>query len=386
MSRFVLVLLLASWCVEFASSACSAASASPCQDCVSSWGSWSACSATCNFAERERRLRIVTPAAGDGTPCPGLRSDFDECSVPPCPLPCLVTTWSDWSGCSGSCGELIFKQRVRQVYRTSMFGGAACPELSESSTCDVPACPTPLPTPRPPAPTLFPTPIPTTVATTATTTTAAAPEPAPSDAEPPAPGAPGDALPVDGDRGMWIGVGVGSGLAAVALAFLAAACIIRRRNSESAKATPPIHVRNRAAQLPPPLEPTAALDILPRYSQPGVVIDEREVRSYVVAPAAPAPPLYGEVPATGMISAARDRSITGTPFLDAQQHRYGHLEVQAEQYCQLAEMPIEYVAAPSFDGEANVRYSELQQTPIEYVAAPRFDDEASVRYSDMPQI
>lgn len=355
------MLLLA--CIELASSACSTASASPCQDCVSSWGSWSACSATCHFAERERKLRIVTPAAGDGTPCASVRSDFSECSVPPCPLPCLVTEWSAWSGCSGSCGELIFKQRVRQVYRTPMFGGAACPELSESSTCDVPACPTPMPTPRPSAPTLFPTPMPTTVATTTTDepeSETPAPPAAPGGEEPPSTGAPAGAPAVDGDRGMWIGVGVGSGLAAVALAFLVAACIIRRRNSERSKASPPIHVRNRAVQLPPPLEPTAALDILPRYSQPGVVIDEREVRSYVVAPA-PAPPLYGEVPATGMISAARDRSITGTPFVDAHPHRYGQLEVQPEQYGQLTEMPIEYVAAASFDEEASVRYSDMPQ-------------------------
>lgn len=142
------------------------------------------------------------------------------------------------------------------------------------------------------------------------------------------------------DSGLWIGVGVGVGLGALALAFLVAACVIRRRAAQS---PPPIRVHNRASSLPPPLAP-----------QP---LDDRVVASYFVRPVPPGEQYvdvsvadddqrsYQQVPSTQeidkntMMSAARERTVTGTMFRDADAH---------SQYGRLQEAPIEYSAAPDF--------------------------------------
>jgi hypothetical protein len=95
---------------------------------------------------------------------------------PPCPVPCMVTAWSEWSACGGTCAPSL-RQRVRNVISREMFGGMICPNVQESDQCFtlLPLCvdatlppattstrfipPTPRPTPSPtPVP---PTPVPT---------------------------------------------------------------------------------------------------------------------------------------------------------------------------------------------------------------------------------
>lgn len=95
---------------------------------------------------------------------------------PPCPVPCMVTAWSEWSACGGTCAPAL-RQRVRDIFAREMFGGMTCPNVQESDQCFalLPLCvgatlppattstrfipPTPRPTPSPtPVP---PTPVPT---------------------------------------------------------------------------------------------------------------------------------------------------------------------------------------------------------------------------------
>jgi hypothetical protein len=49
-------------------------------------------------------------------------------TLPPCPVPCVVTPWSDWSACGGTCAPAL-RQRVRNIVSREMFGGMTCPEV-----------------------------------------------------------------------------------------------------------------------------------------------------------------------------------------------------------------------------------------------------------------
>jgi len=62
-----------------------------------------------------------------------------EPSPPPAPVDCKVSAWSDWSSCSTLCGGGT-QTRARTVTAQSANGGAACPSLSESKSCNTQAC------------------------------------------------------------------------------------------------------------------------------------------------------------------------------------------------------------------------------------------------------
>ena len=46
------------------------------------------------------------------------------------PVDCVVTAWSPWSDCSGSCGR-AFRSKFRMVKRYPSEGGKACPRKLE---------------------------------------------------------------------------------------------------------------------------------------------------------------------------------------------------------------------------------------------------------------
>jgi hypothetical protein len=121
----------------------------------------SSCSVSCEVGSRTRERTVSVGAIGMGS-CRGTGTEYSSCFQPPCPVPCLVTGWSEWSACSSTCGELTFRQRIRTIYRDPLHGAPPCPSTLESESCDTPDCPTPAPTPSPtPVPTPEPTPHPT---------------------------------------------------------------------------------------------------------------------------------------------------------------------------------------------------------------------------------
>jgi hypothetical protein len=145
-----------------------------CANCVASWGQWSACSLSCGDAAlgTQSRARVVTTARqGKGLACPIPASQQRagcEPALPPCPVPCVIGSWSDWSACSGTCAPSQHK-RVRTLV-DAMFGAPACPAAFEVELCaNQPTCEgsvmqTPFPTPPPPAETPMPTPAPSQAA------------------------------------------------------------------------------------------------------------------------------------------------------------------------------------------------------------------------------
>ena len=113
----------------------------PCaQDCVvSTWSEWSTCTATCGGATQLRERTVITQVAHGGKSCPTL-ADVRVCNAHSCPVDCSASDWSDWAPCSRTCGGGV-SMRSRTVSSGSAFGGKVCPsELRESRSCSTEAC------------------------------------------------------------------------------------------------------------------------------------------------------------------------------------------------------------------------------------------------------
>uniref|UniRef100_A0A3P8SWS5 Thrombospondin type 1 domain containing 7B n=1 Tax=Amphiprion percula TaxID=161767 RepID=A0A3P8SWS5_AMPPE len=65
----------------------------------------------------------------------------EQACLIPCPQDCVVSDFTSWSGCSKTCGAGL-QHRTRHVLATPMYGGANCPNLTETRTCSHPVdCP-----------------------------------------------------------------------------------------------------------------------------------------------------------------------------------------------------------------------------------------------------
>eukprot|EP01060_Flectonema_neradi_P009550 TRINITY_DN167_c0_g1_i1.p2 TRINITY_DN167_c0_g1~~TRINITY_DN167_c0_g1_i1.p2 ORF type:complete len:582 (+),score=135.94 TRINITY_DN167_c0_g1_i1:1589-3334(+) len=108
-------------------------------DCeVSEWSSWSDCDATCGGGSQTRTRTITVDPVGNGAACPDL-SETQSCNTDPCPIHCVVSEWSDWGTCSVPCGTGI-RARTRTVLVDPQFGGTSCPQLIEQEVCNTHVC------------------------------------------------------------------------------------------------------------------------------------------------------------------------------------------------------------------------------------------------------
>lgn len=65
----------------------------------------------------------------------------EQACLIPCPQDCVVSDFTSWSSCSKTCGASL-QHRTRHVLATPMYGGADCPNLTETRTCSNPVdCP-----------------------------------------------------------------------------------------------------------------------------------------------------------------------------------------------------------------------------------------------------
>lgn len=58
----------------------------------------------------------------------------EQACLIPCPQDCVVSDFTSWSSCSRTCGAGL-KHRTRHVLATPMYGGANCPNLTDTRTC-----------------------------------------------------------------------------------------------------------------------------------------------------------------------------------------------------------------------------------------------------------
>lgn len=64
---------------------------------------------------------------------------LEQACLIPCPQDCVVSPFSDWTLCSKTCGTGL-QNRVRNVLAPPLFGGSACPNLTEFRTCQPGPC------------------------------------------------------------------------------------------------------------------------------------------------------------------------------------------------------------------------------------------------------
>eukprot|EP00441_Pelagodinium_beii_P048005 CAMPEP_0197624826 /NCGR_PEP_ID=MMETSP1338-20131121/4350_1 /TAXON_ID=43686 ORGANISM="Pelagodinium beii, Strain RCC1491" /NCGR_SAMPLE_ID=MMETSP1338 /ASSEMBLY_ACC=CAM_ASM_000754 /LENGTH=1716 /DNA_ID=CAMNT_0043195061 /DNA_START=154 /DNA_END=5304 /DNA_ORIENTATION=+ len=116
----------------------------PCPiDCVlGDWSQWGACTATCgNDGAHIRHRGIRTESKNNGKECDVDRNATKPCDLGPCPVDCVWGEWDQWSRCSKSCnGGTTTRKRVEKVSMKN--GGKIClGSPTEDSVCKAQGCP-----------------------------------------------------------------------------------------------------------------------------------------------------------------------------------------------------------------------------------------------------
>ena len=108
------------------------------------WTEWSECSATCGGGTRSKVRQCILPfQRGSSLECDGPDIINEKCNDSPCPN---LTTWSEWSLCSQSCGGGTTSRERQCIYNDISNAREAidndCLEpLTEYSTCNTNTCP-----------------------------------------------------------------------------------------------------------------------------------------------------------------------------------------------------------------------------------------------------
>jgi hypothetical protein len=111
-----------------------------CNACIlSAYSNWSTCSKTCGTGQRSRSRTVQQQATCDCAKCSTTLRETQDCNTNPCPVNCAVTPFSQWSDCNAPCGGGQ-KQRVRTIVTNAANGGTACPSLRETENCNTADC------------------------------------------------------------------------------------------------------------------------------------------------------------------------------------------------------------------------------------------------------
>jgi competence ComEA-like helix-hairpin-helix protein len=115
-------------------------------DCVANeWGNWDACTATCGRGTKTMTRGHQVEAENGGKTCEEQNIVLEvtrSCQIKPCPVPCQLSDYSEWSTCSVSCGT-GFRSKTRKILRQNAWGGAPCTgrKLQDTEPCDLGICP-----------------------------------------------------------------------------------------------------------------------------------------------------------------------------------------------------------------------------------------------------
>ncbi|KAH8741303.1 extracellular membrane associated protein [Cryptosporidium ryanae] len=103
------------------------------EDCkTSQWTDWSSCSKTCSTGSKVRFRSVIMPRMNGGVPCPQLL-DTTSCNVDIECSPCNYSAWTSWSECSSSCGTGT-SIRTRYLISAAEFPDL-CIDTTEIKTC-----------------------------------------------------------------------------------------------------------------------------------------------------------------------------------------------------------------------------------------------------------
>jgi len=106
-------------------------------DCAVSDWVVAECSAKCGGGIR-KLVRTITVAPNGGAACPPLTAS-ETCNTQPCPVDCRLGAWSGWSACSARCGGGV-RQRSRHVKVPAAHGGEPCERTEEAEACNTQSC------------------------------------------------------------------------------------------------------------------------------------------------------------------------------------------------------------------------------------------------------
>jgi hypothetical protein len=103
-------------------------------DCaVSSWTVWDQCDKQCGGGQTQRHRQINRFPKNGGRGCEHDLVQSRGCNEEPCDLTnCKTSLWSEWGGCSTSCGSGQ-QSRGRQIVSKSSVTGKACRRSSGRS-------------------------------------------------------------------------------------------------------------------------------------------------------------------------------------------------------------------------------------------------------------
>ncbi|PAA54099.1 hypothetical protein BOX15_Mlig015709g1 [Macrostomum lignano] len=107
------------------------------------WGQWGDCSLSCGGGNqlRSRQCDSPRPQNGGGA-CVGTASDGRQCNTDPCPIDGGWSAWSEWSGCSTSCGTGKSTRQRGCSSPVPQFGGRGCSGSgSDIRDCQQGPCP-----------------------------------------------------------------------------------------------------------------------------------------------------------------------------------------------------------------------------------------------------
>lgn len=96
------------------------------------WSDWSNCSVECGDGVETRSREVTRPPAHGAPPCPDLTQER-PCYRQRCTQDCVVSKWSAWSECNGSCTEQGTQLRTRLVEQSP--ANSTCPDLYEERAC-----------------------------------------------------------------------------------------------------------------------------------------------------------------------------------------------------------------------------------------------------------
>ena len=111
-------------------------------NCVGTWSDWDGCSETCGGGIQAKEWTTTTEPLYGGTVCPSPSTETQVCNEQACPVATnCIGAWSGWGACSETCGGGIQSQNYE--VSTDETNGGTCTERGQTNEkpCNEQECP-----------------------------------------------------------------------------------------------------------------------------------------------------------------------------------------------------------------------------------------------------